>query len=211
MRGASVKDAKGFLCYCLVAFGGNTLLDHDRSPEEECEMANINGESQGSFRWMLARATIGIAVIVSPCFAADLGASQGMQTLGTAPAEIMPFRCDSLDPKVCFDIYGRILNNRALPERPAAQRGIASPWLFYGTAGGGWEHDTISGHPGISGNLGGHSFSMPRSALPFSNEGWLSGWTAATGVEPNFAPIWSGNFEHRLGTPNWFGTVPPFK
>jgi hypothetical protein len=183
-------------------------------------MENLNGKSRASFPWTFSCVTIGIAVIVSPCFGADLGVSQGMQRLGiappeilgAAPPEIMPFRCDSLDPKVCFDIYGRILNNRALPERLAPQRGIASPWLFYGTVGGGWEHDKISGHLGISGNLGGPSFSMPRSAMPFSNEGWLSGWTAGTGVEPNFAPNWSGNFEYRLGTPpNWFGTVPPFK
>jgi hypothetical protein len=88
--------------------------------------------------------------------AADLG-TQGMQRLGTAPPEIMPFRCDSLDPQVCFDIYGRILNS--------------TPWLFYGTVGG--------------------------DGLPFSNEGWLSGWTAGKGVEP------------QLGTPIPF--APSFK
>jgi hypothetical protein len=142
-------------------------------------MENISGKSRASFRWMLSCATVGIAVLVSPCFAADLRAAQGMQTLGTAPAEIMPFRCDSLDPKVCFDIYGRILN------------------------AGGWAHNKISESLGISGNLGG---------LPFSNEGWLSGWTAGAGVERKFAPNWSTNFKDRFGTPpNCCGTVPPFK
>jgi hypothetical protein len=150
-------------------------------------MENISGRSRASFRWMLSCVTIGIAVIVSPCFAADLGASQGMQRPGITPPEIMPFRCDSLDPKVCFDIYARILNS--------------TPWLLYGA--GGWAHNKISESLGISGNLGG---------IPFSNEGWLSGWTAGTGVEWKFAPNWSRNFEGRLGTPpNWFGTVPPFK
>jgi outer membrane immunogenic protein len=72
-------------------------------------------------------------------------------------------------------------------------------WLFYGTAGGGWAHDKISG------NLGG---------VPFSNEGWLSGWTAGAGVEWSFAPNWSTKFEYLhygLGTPNAFGTVPAGK
>jgi outer membrane immunogenic protein len=66
-------------------------------------------------------------------------------------------------------------------------------WLFYGTAGGGWAHNKISG------NLGG---------IPFSNEGWLSGWSAGAGVE------WSFKFEYLhygLGTPNSFGTVPSGK
>jgi outer membrane immunogenic protein len=72
-------------------------------------------------------------------------------------------------------------------------------WLFYGTVGGGWAHDKISG------NLGG---------LPFSNEGWLSGWTAGAGVEWSFAPNWSTKLEYLhygLGTPNTFGTVPSSK
>jgi outer membrane immunogenic protein len=72
-------------------------------------------------------------------------------------------------------------------------------WLFYGTVGGGWAHDKISG------NLGG---------LPFSSEGWLSGWTAGAGIEWSFAPNWSTKFEYLhygLGTPNSFGTVPSGK
>jgi len=72
-------------------------------------------------------------------------------------------------------------------------------WLFYGTAGGGWAHNKISG------SLGG---------IPFSNEGWLSGWSAGAGVEWSFAPNWSTKFEYLhygLGTPNSFGTVPSGK
>jgi hypothetical protein len=122
-------------------------------------MQNTNRISRAG---LLLCATIGLVVSVSPCLAADLGASQGMQRLGTAPPEIMPFRCDSLDPQVCFDIYGRILNN--------------TPWLFYGMVGG--------------------------DGLPFSNEGWLSRWTAGTSVERKF--------EYRPGTPR-FDPALPFK
>jgi outer membrane immunogenic protein len=70
-------------------------------------------------------------------------------------------------------------------------------WLFFGTAGGGWAHDKISGT--IAG------------AGPFSSSQWLSGWTAGAGVEWSFAPNWSTKFEYLhygLGTPNSFGTVP---
>jgi hypothetical protein len=91
-------------------------------------MQNINRISRAR---LLSWAAIGLVVSVSPCFAADLGASQGMQPLGTAPAEIMPFRCDSLDPQVCFDIY-----QRRMEQLPA-----------------------ISGNLGIPGNLGGLPFS----------------------------------------------------
>jgi hypothetical protein len=71
------------------------------------KMENTNGKSRASFRCMLSCAAIGLVVSISPCFA------QGnrMQHLGTAPPEIMtPFKCDSLDPKVCFDIYSRLHN-----------------------------------------------------------------------------------------------------
>jgi outer membrane immunogenic protein len=81
-----------------------------------------------------------------------------------------------------------------------ARAGLAyNTWMFYGTAGGGW------GHNKISGNLGG---------IPFSGEGWLSGWSAGAGVEWSFAPNWSTKFEYLhygLGTPNSFGTVPSGK
>jgi hypothetical protein len=77
-------------------------------------MENINGKGRASFRWMFSCATIGLVVSISPVLrAADLGA--GMQRLGTAPLEITPFKCDSLDSKVCFDIYWRILNNEGAP------------------------------------------------------------------------------------------------
>src|SRR4029077_15430287 len=69
-------------------------------------------------------------------------------------------------------------------------------WLFYGTVGGGWGHDKISG------NLGG---------VPFSSDAWLSGWSAGAGVEWAMAPNWSAKFEYLhygLGTANSFGTVP---
>jgi outer membrane immunogenic protein len=72
-------------------------------------------------------------------------------------------------------------------------------WLFYGTVGGGWAHDKISG------SLGG---------VPFSSEGWLSGWSAGAGVEWAIAPNWSTKFEYLhygLGTANSFGTVPSGK
>ena len=82
-----------------------------------------------------------------------------------------------------------------------ARAGLAyNTWLFYGTAGGGWGHDKISGNL-----LGG---------VPFSSEGWLSGWSAGAGVEWSFAPNWSTKFEYLhygLGTPNSFGTVPSGK
>jgi outer membrane immunogenic protein len=72
-------------------------------------------------------------------------------------------------------------------------------WLFYGTVGGGWAHDKISG------NIGG---------IPFSSDGWLSGWSAGAGVEWALAPNWSAKFEYLhygLGTANSFGTVPSGK
>jgi hypothetical protein len=49
------REGRGFLCYRLVALGGNTPSDHSSSPEEECEMANINGKYQPV--WMLLCAT----------------------------------------------------------------------------------------------------------------------------------------------------------
>jgi hypothetical protein len=77
-------------------------------------MENINGKSRASFRWMLSFATIGLVASISPCFAqGNRDASQEMQRLGTAPPEMMtPFKCDSLDPKVCFEIYRRRVEQR---------------------------------------------------------------------------------------------------
>ena len=70
-------------------------------------MENISGKSRAS--WMLSCAIMGLVVSSSPCFAqGNRDASQETPRLGTAPPEItMPFNCDSLDPKVCFDIYQR--------------------------------------------------------------------------------------------------------
>jgi hypothetical protein len=71
-------------------------------------MENINGESRASFRWMLLCATIGIAVIVSPCFARGDRDATELQ-------RVQPFACDSLDRKICLDIYRRRIEQ--LPER----------------------------------------------------------------------------------------------
>jgi hypothetical protein len=78
-------------------------------------MENISGKGRTSFRWMLPCATMGLAVSVSLCFAqGDRDTSKELQRLGTAPPEITPFKCDSLDPKVCLDIYQRKLEKSAL-------------------------------------------------------------------------------------------------
>jgi outer membrane immunogenic protein len=72
-------------------------------------------------------------------------------------------------------------------------------WLFFGTAGGGWTHDKISG---------------TIAGVPFSNNQWLSGWTAGAGVEWSFAPNWSTKLEYLhwgMGTPNSVGPVPSGK
>lgn len=72
-------------------------------------------------------------------------------------------------------------------------------WLFYGTAGGGWAHDKVSG--AISG-------------VPFSDKDWLSGWTAGAGVEWMLAPNWSTKFEYLhygLDAPNTLSAVPSGK
>jgi outer membrane immunogenic protein len=70
-------------------------------------------------------------------------------------------------------------------------------WLFFGTAGGAWAHDKISGNN-----------------APFSSSQWLTGWTAGVGVEWSFTPNWSTKFEYLhsgFNTPNPFGTVPSGK
>jgi hypothetical protein len=88
-----------------------------RLAEEECEMANSNGKSRANFRWVLSCATIGTLVSISTALrAADLGA-QEMQRLGTAPPEVTPFTCDSLDPRVCFDICQRRTERIRVPRR----------------------------------------------------------------------------------------------
>jgi outer membrane immunogenic protein len=101
------------------------------------------------------------------------------------------------------NVFGMPFTTAFTNDALASLRGRAglayNTWLFYGTAGGGW------GHNKISGNLGG---------IPFSSEGWLSGWSAGAGVEWSFAPNWSTKFEYLhygLGAPNSFGTVPSGK
>jgi hypothetical protein len=87
-------------------------------------MENINGKSRASFRWTFSCATMGLAVSVSLCFAQtsqEMQRVQEIQRLVTAPPETAPpetatpFLCDSLDPKVCLDIYRRRLEQT--PER----------------------------------------------------------------------------------------------
>jgi hypothetical protein len=66
------------------------------SPDEECEMGNISGKYQPVVRddWPSSKRL--------PSFAQGNREAQFV----TAPAETAtPFACDSLDPKVCFDIY----------------------------------------------------------------------------------------------------------
>jgi hypothetical protein len=73
-------------------------------------MENISGKSRASFGWTLSRATMGLAVSGSLCFAqGDRNAPQELQ-------RVQPFACDSLDPKVCFDIYRRRHNEPAQAE-----------------------------------------------------------------------------------------------
>jgi hypothetical protein len=82
-------------------------------------MENINGKGRPSFPWTFSCVTMGLAVSVPLCFAQtlqELQRVQEMQRLITAPPEIAtPFLCDSLDPKVCLDIYQRRMEQ--LPER----------------------------------------------------------------------------------------------
>jgi hypothetical protein len=89
-------------------------------------MENINGKSRASFRRMLSCAAMGLAASVSLCFAQDNRSAQEMQRLWDAKemqrlwemqsirdAPQQPFTCDSLDPKVCFDIYRRRMEQPA--------------------------------------------------------------------------------------------------
>jgi hypothetical protein len=92
--------------------GGFVLLSDLRfSPfaqfaKRECKMENIGG-----FRRMLSCATIGLAVSVSPCFAdGNWDASRELQRVQEMQRLLGP--CDSLDPKVCFDIYRRRMEQR---------------------------------------------------------------------------------------------------
>jgi hypothetical protein len=69
-------------------------------------MRNINGKYQPV--WMLLCATMGLAVSVSLCFAQGNRDAQIV-----APYPWIAFPCDSLDPKVCFDIYQRRVGHEA--------------------------------------------------------------------------------------------------
>jgi hypothetical protein len=77
-------------------------------------MENINGKSRASFPWTFSRVTMGLAVSVSLCFAqGNRDASRDLQRVQEVQRLLGP--CDSLDPKVCFDIYQR--RTEQLPER----------------------------------------------------------------------------------------------
>jgi hypothetical protein len=74
-------------------------------------MENINGK--GRPRWMLLCLTMCLPLSLSPCFAQGNREAQ----LVTTPPEITPFACDSLDPRVCFDIYQRHMERIPAPTR----------------------------------------------------------------------------------------------
>jgi hypothetical protein len=77
-------------------------------------MENISGKSRVRFPGTFSCITIGLAVSVSPCFAQeDRNAPQELQRLQQAQRILGP--CDSLDPKICLDIYQRRMEQ--LPER----------------------------------------------------------------------------------------------
>jgi hypothetical protein len=77
-------------------------------------MENISGKSRARFPWTFSCATIGLVASISPCFAqGGRNAPQELQRLQEAQRLLGP--CDSLDPKVCFDIYQRRMEQ--LPER----------------------------------------------------------------------------------------------
>lgn len=76
-------------------------------------MENIDGKSRASFRWVLPCVATCLAASVSLCFAqGNRDASQGLQRVQEVQRLLGP--CDSLDPKVCFDIYQRRMEQ--LPE-----------------------------------------------------------------------------------------------
>jgi hypothetical protein len=87
-------------------------------------MEDINGKSRARFPWIFSCATIGLAVSVSLCFAqGDRNAPQELQ-------RVQPFACDSLDPKVCLDIYQHRMEQP--PERTPDNK--ASPGGKFGQA-----------------------------------------------------------------------------
>jgi hypothetical protein len=77
-------------------------------------MENISGKSRASFPWAFSCATMVLAVSVSLSFAQeDRDASRELQRVQEMQRLLGP--CDSLDPKVCLDIYQRRIEQ--LPER----------------------------------------------------------------------------------------------
>jgi hypothetical protein len=72
-------------------------------------MENISGKSRARFPWTFSCITMGLVVSVSLCFA------QGDRDTSKELQGVQPFACDSLDPKVCLDIYQRRMEQ--LPER----------------------------------------------------------------------------------------------
>jgi hypothetical protein len=75
-------------------------------------MENISG-----FRSTFACATMSLAVSVSLCFA------QGDRNAPQEPQRVQPFACDSLDPRVCLDVYQRRMEQQ--PERKPEQELLA--------------------------------------------------------------------------------------
>jgi hypothetical protein len=81
-------------------------------------------------QWILLCATMALAISLSLCFAQGNREAQ----LVTAPPEIAPqLPCDSLDPKVCFDIYLRRIERMPPPilsdQHDNAERCLmAPPW-----------------------------------------------------------------------------------
>jgi hypothetical protein len=94
-------------------------------------MENINGKSRASFGWVLSGLAMGLAASVSLCFAQDNRSAQEMQRLWEMQrirdTPQQPFACDSLDAKVCFDIYRRRLEQPPEPKAwPAGEFGQAT-------------------------------------------------------------------------------------
>jgi hypothetical protein len=119
-------------------------------------MENISGRSRAGFRWMLSFATIGLVVSISPCFAQG-DASQKLQP---SPEITTPFKCDSLDPKVCFEVY-----QRRLEQRPEGTRYNEYP---------------------LGKNLAGHRFDSPfdpPKAFGDPIESWLKDWKEGTRIK----------------------------
>jgi hypothetical protein len=114
-------------------------------------MENINGKSRARFLWTFLCAAMGLAVTVSLCLAqGDRDPSQDLQRVQQMQRLLGP--CDSLDPKVCFDIYQRRMEQ--LPERTPDLG-----WLSRGF-----------GQAMVGKTL------YPNSRAVLDNHGWLDPW-----------------------------------